>query len=109
MNIYEEMGQRITKERKLLGLSREKLAEFMNVSPYFIGQLERGERKMGFDTFIKISNVLHVSLDYLAKGDRKPESNNDLLYLIDKCSDNEKRLAADVLKASLPHLGNLNL
>ncbi|MDR1953835.1 MAG: helix-turn-helix domain-containing protein [Clostridiales Family XIII bacterium] len=108
MNIYEELGQRITHERKKLRLSREKLAELVNVSAYFVGQLERGKRKMSFDTLVKISDILHVSLDYLVKGESRVSDEDELDTLIERCSPQEKALIVDVLKVSLPHLGNMN-
>ena len=37
----EEIGLRIRKEREKLGLTREKFAELIGLSPYYIGQIER--------------------------------------------------------------------
>lgn len=49
-------------------ISRERLAEILELSPNFIGQVERGEKKMSLETLIKISDILDVSLDYFVKG-----------------------------------------
>ena len=64
----KEIGARIRFEREKFGLTREKIAEIIGLSPFFIGQIERGERNMSLDTLYKISDVLNVSLDYLLKG-----------------------------------------
>ncbi|HCJ56810.1 MAG TPA: XRE family transcriptional regulator, partial [Clostridiaceae bacterium] len=44
------IGERIRKEREKLALTREKLAEIIDLSPLYIGQLERGERQMSLNT-----------------------------------------------------------
>ena len=108
MRIEEAVGQRIAEERKKIGLSREKLAEHVGISAYYVGQIERGNRKMSFDTLIKVSDCLHVSLDYLVRGEQTAHTNDELQQLINKCSPQEKALLVDMLKAALPHLRLLN-
>jgi len=39
------LGERIRKERERIGLSREKLAELIGISPSFLGLVEREDRK----------------------------------------------------------------
>src|SRR5690554_6216245 len=65
---HKGIGQRMQKERKKLELSREKFAEIIGLSEYYVGQLERGERQMSLPVLIKISHCLHLSLDYLIFG-----------------------------------------
>jgi transcriptional regulator with XRE-family HTH domain len=55
-------------QRENFDLTREELSELINISPYFLGQIERGERKMSLKTLINISIVLHISTDYLLFG-----------------------------------------
>ncbi|NMA86594.1 MAG: helix-turn-helix transcriptional regulator [Tissierellia bacterium] len=62
---FKEIGHRIRLEREMLNLSRERLAEIIELSPFYIGQIERGERKMSLDTLVKFSNTFNVSVDYL--------------------------------------------
>jgi len=62
------IGQRIREERQKLQLSRERFAEIIGLSDYYIGQLERGERQMSLPVLVKISKFLRVSLDYLIFG-----------------------------------------
>ena len=108
MDTNETVGKRIVEGRKRLGLTRERFAELIGVSAYFVGQIERGVRKMSYETLIKISDCLHLSLDYLVKGERPVQADNELGQLIDRCSTQEKALLLDVLKAAMPHLGRLN-
>ena len=65
---YKDVGLRIRLEREKLGLSREKFAELVGLSSFYIGQLERGDRKMSVDTLVNISSVLNISVDYLLYG-----------------------------------------
>jgi len=51
---YREVGDRIREEREKFEMSREKFAELLNLSPFFVGQIERGERKMSISTLINI-------------------------------------------------------
>lgn len=106
--INKQVGKRIAERRKQLNLTQEKLAETMGVSAYFVGQIERGTRGMGPSTLVKLSDCLHISLDYLFKGEAPPQPDDELEQLINQCSPKERALLLDVLKAAMPHLGPLN-
>lgn len=54
---YGLLGERIKKERLNRGLTQEVLAEKANISVSFLGQIERGERKLSLETLIKIGEV----------------------------------------------------
>ena len=62
---YKLLGEQIRYVRNLQHLSQEDLAEMCDISPSFMGHIERGTRKMSLETFVSISNALHVSTDYL--------------------------------------------
>lgn len=64
----KKIGSRIRFEREKLGLSREKFAEVIGLSPFYIGQIERGDRKMSIDTLANIATLLNVSIDYILYG-----------------------------------------
>jgi transcriptional regulator with XRE-family HTH domain len=104
---YHKLGQRIRDERVRFKMTQEQLAEVLGLSSIFIGQIERAERKMSIDTLIKISDCLHVSLDYLIRGGDsiKDEAEvSELIGLIGRCSNKELRLIEDIVKAALPHI-----
>lgn len=119
----EEIGSRIRIERERLGLSREKFAEIISLSPFYIGQIERGERNMSIDTLLKVSNSLNISTDYVLKGytlymenilsleamedNYKVEIDDeikDLLSIISGSSKEKVQLIKDITKLLLPHL-----
>ena len=61
------MGDRIKSARKKLGLTQEMLAEKVEVSAFYIGEVERGTKTPSLDLFIKLVEVLDVSADYLLR------------------------------------------
>lgn len=102
---YVEIGNRIRIERENFDMTREKLAELLNLSPYFLGQIERGERKMSISTLIKISECLHISIDYLFFEQVNINTNNNVLHsLINRCSEKEVNVIEGLIKLLLPHL-----
>ena len=102
---YVQIGNRIRLEREKFDMTREKLAELLNLSPYFLGQIERGERKMSINTFINISECLHISIDYLFFEEVNINTNNNVLHsLINKCSEKEVNVIEGIIKLILPHL-----
>jgi transcriptional regulator with XRE-family HTH domain len=72
------IGQKIRLEREMLNLSRENLAEIVELSPFYIGQIERGERKMSLDTLAKLVDTFNVSVDYLLFGSNLHNEDLDL-------------------------------
>lgn len=62
------IGERIKKQRLLIGYSREKLAEMVDITPRFCYDLELGNKNMSVNTLLKLSTALNVSIDYLLFG-----------------------------------------
>ena len=52
------LGGRIREERLKLNLTQEKLAEDVNLSMAYIGQVERGERSLTLDNLVAVANRL---------------------------------------------------
>lgn len=103
---YTKVGNRIRIERENFDISREKFAELLDLSPYFIGQIERGERKMSISTLINVSQYLHVSIDYLIFGKKNININstNELYLLLNGCSEKEVKEIITIIKVILPYI-----
>jgi transcriptional regulator with XRE-family HTH domain len=102
---YVKIGNRIRIEREKFDMTRENLSEILNISPYFLGQIERGERKMSINTLINLSECLHISIDYLFFDEININTNTDVLHsLINKCSEKEIKVIEGLIKLILPHL-----
>lgn len=59
------LGMRIKQARISKDLTQLILAEKINVSPNFLGDVERGLKKPSLDTLVHIANLLNVSVDSL--------------------------------------------
>lgn len=59
--IYDRIARRVREERKKHALSLEDLAERSDLTASFIGQIERGERKLSVDALDRIAQALDVS------------------------------------------------
>lgn len=105
--IYKLLGNRIRQERLKLNLTQEQLAEKVDLSTSYIGQIERGERNISLDTLVVICKSLGVTIDYLLQDSVNIEEDivyNQLYQLISNRSLNEKVMALDVLKVMFSHI-----
>ena len=104
---YVRLGHRIREERLKLNLTQAKLAEDIDISDTYMGQIERGERSLTLDTLVRLVNRLGVSIDYLLK-DSVPDTNDNIFkqlrQIMDCQSDRRKQMAIDVLKTMFTHL-----
>lgn len=104
---YRNLGKRIKEERLKLNLTQEQLAEYTDISTSYMGQIERGERKVTLETLVKITNKLNVSIDYLLKDSVNIDSDNcinQIKQLFDGKSQAHKEMAIDVIRVMLSHL-----
>ncbi len=62
---YKKLGEKIYKLRKGQKISRENFAELADMNAYYLGEIERGEKKASVDTLFKICNVLKIKLHEL--------------------------------------------
>lgn len=69
---YEKMGTRIRQVRKAKGWSQQKLAKKCGISMNFLGNIERGTRKMSMDTFASLCRELEIDADALLWGATQP-------------------------------------
>lgn len=100
---YYEIGQRIRKNRKALGLSQEELAEKIDISPTHMSHIETGNTKLSLPVLVSIAEVLEVRTDELlfdeATASRASDI-NDILAMLGDCSSRELNVIRDMVKAS---------
>ena len=68
--LNKELGARIRARREALHMTREVLAERINVTPHSLGEMERGSIGMALTTYKQICEVLGIHDGYLLWGDR---------------------------------------
>lgn len=106
---YKSLGKRIREERLKLKLTQEQLAESIDISNSYMGQIERGERSLTLETLIKLANRLSVTIDYLLQEYINLEDDNfinQLKQLIDGRNIKQKQMVLDVIKIMLLHIDN---
>lgn len=101
------LGRRIREERLKLNLTQEKLAEDVNLSMAYIGQIERGERSLTLDNLVAVANRLGVTVDYLLSDSLAPKDDAEYLILRQLLNDRtkeERALAVNMVKLMFGYL-----
>ncbi|MDD2981711.1 MAG: helix-turn-helix transcriptional regulator [Hespellia sp.] len=83
--IVTGLGKNIKKCREKAGLTQEKLAEMVGISPNYLSALEREAKVPAVDTFVRILNVIGLPLDEMLEGILQTETKTH-------CSRLEKRI-----------------
>ena len=66
---FQEMGRRIRAKREFLNMTREDLAEQIDVSSQFISDIEYGHKGLSIRRLYMLCQVLRVSADYVLAGE----------------------------------------
>lgn len=109
--IYKLLGKRIKLERQKNNLTQEQLAEKVDISSSYMGQIERGERNVTIDNLIRIANVLNVSIDYLLQDSLIPKNystQKNIDDLILNRNQSEQDLALNMLTLLFSHIDKKN-
>ena len=94
----EEIGTRISCQRKLLGYTQEQLAAKMGVSIQMVSNLERGIKSIRIDNLVRLCQILQVSTDYILTGKQTSLDSHHLVALIASLPDKDRR-AVEILVA----------
>ena len=93
------MGNRIKIRRKELRIKQAELAEQLNISNNHMSSIENGRQKPSLDIFIRISNLLNVTPDYLLLGNMHPYKNpQDIIDKLRLCTQADIQLAGDFIE-----------
>ena len=96
------LGKRIQIHRRRKGMSQMVFSELIDKSPTFVSYIENGCKSMSLDTFVDMVNVLEASPDELLRDSLDSYGTDVSLALaedIGECSEEEKRLLADVIQS----------
>ena len=101
------LGKRIQAERKKLNLTQEKLAEDVDITTSYIGQIETGRKGVTLDKLTDIAKRLGVTIDYLLS-DSLPIQEGKMTdiwnQLTSDKSEKEKELAINLVKMVFTYL-----
>ncbi len=92
-----EVGERIMRRRKKLGLTQEELAERSGLTTQFVSYAESGKRASRPENLMRIASVLGVSVDYLLTGDIIDKDQLLLSEKLEKLSAEQVRIVESVI------------
>lgn len=101
------LGKHIREERLKLNLTQEKLAEDVNLSTAYIGQIERGERSLTLENLAAVANRLGVTIDYLLSDSIVPDSDGQYqlwCQLMNGRTEGQKALAINMVTLMFNYL-----
>ena len=104
---FIRMGGIVREARQNIGMTQEQLSELVDVTPAFIGHIERGERSVSLNTLFSIAENLHISYDYLLN-ENKSVSNSESITtafntLIQDKSPKTQEAVLDIVRTALKH------
>ena len=107
----KEMGARVREARRNLKLSQVDLAEQAQLHPTYISQIENGKANLSIDVFIRLTEALQVSADWLLRSNvpsvNKLET-NEIVSLLNDCTVSEKKAILKMIKELKIALRNSN-
>lgn len=97
----KEMGARVRTARQNLNLSQVEFAELAQLHPTYVSQIENGKANMSIDVFIRLTEALQVSADWLLRSEVPSVTqlqNNEVTALISDCSPSERKAIIKMIK-----------
>lgn len=104
-DIYRLLARRIRAERERAGLTREQLAEALDLAPSFLAYLESGQRKPSLETIVKLAERLKIPIRDLFSNLKTTPANEDgkaikqFAHLIRSKTPAQKRAIINGLRA----------
>lgn len=95
---YKEVGKRIAKRRKELGLKQRQVNEMAELSDKYLSNIETARSIPSIDVLMRICGVLKVTPDYLLLGSVNDYSNDDIITSKTKdLNDEQKKFICDFI------------
>lgn len=102
----EILGTRIREERIKRNLTIEQLAEIVDLSPSFLGLVERSERGLSLEKLYQISAAFNTTIDSLVRDEITTSTTrySELNALLHNMSDTELSFIVNMVKLMKQHL-----
>jgi transcriptional regulator with XRE-family HTH domain len=101
------IGNIIKQARVNIGMTQERLSEEVDVTPAFIGHIERGSRSLSLTTLVGIAGVLNIPMSQIFEDkDTSPDKQaiDNFTQLIEGKSVKTKKAVLDIVRVALQHL-----
>ncbi len=95
---YKAIGLRIKEGRNKLGITQEKLAERIEVSPSYISEIERGSSICSLAVLVDIAHILSLNLDNLVNGITESNADSSFSELLRNIPKGKQNLYIDICK-----------
>ncbi|HJA91628.1 MAG TPA: helix-turn-helix domain-containing protein [Candidatus Eisenbergiella merdipullorum] len=93
--ILVQIGKRLYKRRKEMGLTQEKMAELLEMSPAFYGDIERGKKRLSIEKILRVYEQTGLDPDYLLTGEE--QSGKALMEIFKNCPEEKRPVLEQVL------------
>lgn len=100
---YKEIGKRMARRRKELGLKQYQLCEMIDVNYKYVSNLETGRSAPSLEVIMRLCEALNVTPDYLLLGADIDGALKDkeITDKVDKLSDEGKKLLSGIIDVLL--------
>lgn len=100
------VGKRVRSLRKKYGLSQESLALKADITPAYLGQIERGKKHPTVVTVEKVCRSFNISLSEFFQDAAEPVSQTDafqeqIAFELKDCTDDEKKEIIEIIRHAL--------
>lgn len=68
-SLYKQIGTKIRELRNSKNLTIAQLAEIAEIDDYYLGEIERAEKRASLETLLKLSIALEIEIHELIKFD----------------------------------------
>ena len=96
-----QIGGRVKEVRKAFGVSRDELAQVLDLSVSHIGLIERGERGLTVQKCLYLCDALSIPMEYIITGEGEAPTKKNIETLRKKknqLTDHEWELLGDLIK-----------
>ena len=100
-NKFKDIGSRIREVRKSKHLSQNALAEIIDISPSHMSDIENGKKNISLDIFMRVTEALQVSADWLLRTNIPSVANlqlGEIGEILSDCSASETQALIKMLR-----------
>ena len=96
-DVYVKIGERLRKQRRIMGLTQEQAAELLGVSTTYYGEIERGNRKLTIPRILTVYEKMNLEPTYLLTGEILTDKAYDEIF--DGCPREKEQALEEVLRS----------
>ena len=99
--INVEVGHRVRQAREAAGLTQERFAELIGISPQNVSCVERGLAGVSLTVLRRMCEILHVSSDYLLMGEHINNRADAIAHRLEQLPPEQFRVVQEVINSVL--------